>query len=195
MNLIKINKQDKPIGKIDKTKAHKGKAILHRAFSVFVVRPVVAQFIARQKKERRLKSAITKDYKLLLQKRSKQKLLWPNFWSNTCCSHPAPNKDIKKEAKKRLKQEMGFTLPLKKAGKIYYQAQYKNKGWEHEITHIFIGKYKNQGINPNPKEVVDYKWLKLDELKKDIKDNPAIYTPWLKKIVNSRRLKSANTNL
>jgi isopentenyl-diphosphate delta-isomerase len=200
MKLIKINKQDKPIGTIDKTKAHKGKGILHRAFSVFVVRPVVANFNLRQKQERRMNSAITKNYQILLQKRSKYKLLWPGFWTNTCCSHAksaksgnAKNakKNLKKQAEQRLKQEMGLTVPLKKVGTLYYQADYKDKGTEHELTHIFIGKYTNQPINPDPKEVADYKWMSIKDLKKDIKDNPAIYTPWLKKILSNSGLESA----
>lgn len=193
MELIKINKQDKIIGKIDKITAHK-KGILHRAFSVFVVKPVVADFSPRQI-HRRMNSANTKGHQILLQKRSKQKKLWPGSWSNTTCSHPEPNQDIKQSAEQRLKQEMGFTLPLKKAGKIYYKAQYKNIGWEHEITHVFLGKYTDQPINPNPKEVADYKWISINDLKKSIADSQLDYTPWLKKIINYRRLKSAITNL
>ncbi len=42
--------------------------LLHRAFSVFLFRP--------------------RDGRLLLQKRSDEKITFPGMWTNTCCSHP-----------------------------------------------------------------------------------------------------------
>lgn len=30
----------------------------------------------------------------------------------------------------------------------------------------------NSLVNPDPDEVSEYKWVKVDELKKDLKDNP-----------------------
>ena len=35
-------------------------------------------------------------------------------------------------------------------------------------------------ININPKEVADFKWININELKKDIKENPEKYSPWFK---------------
>ena len=46
---------------------HQGQGKLHRAFSVFLFN--------------------TKN-ELLMQQRSKEKILFPLYWANTCCSHP-----------------------------------------------------------------------------------------------------------
>ena len=171
--LIKVNKDDKVLGLIDKGRAHQGKGILHRAFSIFVVND---------------------RGDILLQKRSKYKKLWPLFWSNTCCSHPnaknaketdAKNakKNLTKHAEKRLKEEMGFTTKLKISYKFCYKASYKDKGSENELCYVLLGKYNGRKIKPDKKEVNDYKWVDLEWLKKDFKQNPSIYTPWFKKII------------
>jgi isopentenyl-diphosphate delta-isomerase len=33
-------------------------------------------------------------------------------------------------------------------------------------------------VKPNPHEVSDWKWMKIDDMKKELKDNPDLYTPW-----------------
>ncbi len=63
--VILVNKNDEKIGLMPKTEAHE-KAILHRAFSVFVF---------NDKNE------------LMLQQRAVHKYHSPLLWTNTCCSH------------------------------------------------------------------------------------------------------------
>ena len=63
--------------------------------------------------------------------------------------------------------------------KFQYQAAYKNIGSENEVCAIIVGKY-NGKIKTNPKEVADWKWMGLKELKQDIAKNPQKYAPWLK---------------
>ena len=167
VKLIIVNKNDEKIGLEDNLKCHLGKGILHRAFSVFV---------------------FNNKNQLLIQKRSKLKLLWPLYWSNTCCSHPLDGELYEESGKKRLKEEMGFSCFLKIITKFYYQASYKNIGSENEIDTILIGKY-NGTIKPNSKEVADYKWIDIDELQKDIKKNPSKYTPWFKIALKLIKLK------
>ena len=65
--LILVDEHDREIGFRSKADCHTGKGVLHRAFSIFV---------------------FNSDNELLLQQRSPSKLLWPGYWSNTCCSHP-----------------------------------------------------------------------------------------------------------
>ena len=65
--LILVDDEDNEIGYRSKAECHDGGGIRHRAFSLFL---------------------FNDDGELLLQQRSKEKRLWPGFWSNTCCSHP-----------------------------------------------------------------------------------------------------------
>jgi len=158
--VILVNQKDEEIGIEEKIKAHlDGK--LHRAFSVLV---------------------FNSKMELLIQQRSKSKYHSSGLWSNTVCSHPRPRKNIIKEAHKRLKEEMGFNCPIRKLFVFHYRRGFENGLIEDEIDHVFIGKYEGK-ICPNPKEVLNYKWITIKELKNDIAKNPDQYTYWFKLII------------
>ena len=157
--VILVDKKDREIGKEEKIKAHKeGK--LHRAFSVFI---------------------FNKKGELLLQQRQITKYHCPGLWSNTCCSHPRPGKDIKKEAERRLKEEMGIRADLKEVFSFIYKAKVGDL-IEYEFDHVFFGKFDGKP-KPNKKEVKEWKWQDLKEVRKDIKKNPQKYTPWFRIIL------------
>lgn len=158
--ILKVNKKDEFLGLENKEKCHKGKGILHRAFSILI---------------------FNNKNQVLLSQRSKFKELWPLFWDNTCSSHPTrESQSYTAAGKKRLKEEFGFSCQLKEIDKFQYQAKYKNVGSENEICALLVGKCNPKKIEPNPKEIKGWKWLDLKELKKEIKINPRKYTPWLK---------------
>jgi len=166
-DLIVVNKDDRVLSYKDKDECHAVNGILHRAYSIYI-------FNSKQE--------------LLIQQRSKDKNLWPLFWSNTCCSHPHPvchsdpaakEKSLFKQAQQRLSEEFGFTTKLKFLYKFNYKAQYKKIGSETELCYVLLGKY-NGVVKPNNKEIADFKWLNIDWLKKNIKQNPNKYTPWFK---------------
>jgi isopentenyl-diphosphate delta-isomerase len=61
--------------------------------------------------------------------------------------------------------------------------------------HVFFGKYDKDPIIKKD-EVSDWKFMQLDDLEKDIKNNPSIYTAWLKILVeNSVLYKNARAYL
>lgn len=158
--VILVDKKGKEIGKEEKLKAHQeGK--LHRAFSVFI---------------------FNKKGELLLQKRAESKYHSSGLWSNTCCSHPRQGFDLKEEAKKRLKEEMGIETDLKKNFSFIYKKKVGDL-IEHEFDYVLSGKF-NGNPKPDKKEVADWSWINKNYLERDIKENPEKYTPWLKIILN-----------
>jgi len=156
--LIIVDKKDNIIGKETREKCHSIDGLLHRA---------IATFIFNDKNE------------LLITQRSKSKKLWPNFWDASCCTHVYPNETYERAGERRLSQELGFFSKLKLLFKFRYQAKYKNIGSENEFCGLLVGRY-NKSVRPNPKEISDYKWVKLEKLKNDINKHPEKYTPWLK---------------
>jgi len=126
-------------------------------------------------------------------KRSVKKPTWPYFWSNAVCSHPYPKETYQKAAERRLYEELGFRTSLKRVFKFTYEAEMPckagsgsaraNRVWgEHEYDLTFVGKYDGQ-IDPNPEEIAGYEWLKIGDLKKDLKCNSKKYTPFFKMIL------------
>lgn len=155
--VILVDENDNKLGEIEKFEAHK-KGLLHRAFSVFIFNSKV---------------------ELLLQKRAKEKYHSGGLWTNTCCSHPKPNEDIKEGAKKRLKEEMGIEADLKEVYSFVYKTEFDNGLIEYEYDHVFFGNSDEKPIL-NKKEVEDYKYINIINLEKDIFNNPDNYTYWLK---------------
>jgi isopentenyl-diphosphate delta-isomerase len=162
--VILVDKKDKEIGIEEKIKAHE-KCLLHRAFSILI---------------------FNSKYEMLLQKRANSKYHCGGLWTNACCSHPRPNEKIEDAAHRRLREEMGFDCDLKEIGSFIYKANFENGLCEYEYDHVFLGFYDGK-IKINKDEAEEYKWVKLDDLKKDIKNNPEAYTPWFKIIMKKIR--------
>ncbi len=158
VKLILVDKKNRKKGLADKKQAHLGQGRLHRAFTVLIF---------NAKKE------------LLIQKRSRNKFLWPLVWEASCSSHPLPGEKSLSAAKKRLKKELGFSCSLQLKTWFHYQARYKNIGSENEVCAIFTGEY-NGPVRPDPGEVEDYRWLSLKKIKKESVSQPEKYAPWLK---------------
>lgn len=155
--VILVDEQDNPIGLMGKMEAHQ-KAVLHRAFSVFIL---------NDKGE------------LMLQQRAAEKYHSPNLWTNTCCSHPREGETTIEAGKRRLQEEMGFVTELTDVQTFIYKAPFDNGLTEHELDHILIG-YYNEAPNINPAEVGDWCWELPENIKKDIAARPHRYTEWFK---------------
>ncbi|MBN3662895.1 MAG: NUDIX domain-containing protein, partial [Ornithobacterium rhinotracheale] len=77
----------------------------------------------------------------------------------------------------------GFDCELKPAFHFIYKADVGLGLIEHELDHVFVGNFDGTPI-PNPEEVADFKWISMDDLVKDVAQNPQNYTEWFKIILN-----------
>ena len=155
--VILVNNKDEQIGVMQKMEAHK-KAVLHRAFSVFV---------------------FNEQGELLLQRRALDKYHSPGLWTNTCCSHQREGETTISAGQRRLEEEMGFSCDLKELFWFIYKAPFDNGLTEHELDHVMIGRYNNNPVI-NTKEVSEFSWKSLENVKKDMRDYPEKYTTWFK---------------
>ena len=160
--IVCVDENDNEVGHIEKIDAHI-KGILHRALSVFIF---------NEKNE------------LLLQKRYSGKYHSPSLWTNTCCTHPNKNESTNSAAKRRLKEEMGFSCNLKEVFSFMYYIKFDNNLIEHEFDHVYFGRYSGK-VNINPLEVEDYKWKSINDIKIDIDSNPEKYTYWFRYIMKN----------
>ena len=156
-NVILVNQNDEQIGLMPKLEAHQ-KAVLHRAFSVFIL---------NSKNE------------IMLQQRAHQKYHSPLLWTNTCCSHQREGELNTEAGSRRLFEEMGFKAELKELFHFIYKAPFDNGLTEHELDHVMIGYYNGNPVI-NLEEVEDWKWMKIEDIKEDIEKQPEIYTVWFK---------------
>ena len=155
--VVLVNIHDEPTGTMEKMAAHLTPN-LHRAFSVFL---------------------FDNEGKMLLQQRAFSKYHSGGLWTNTCCSHPRPDEETLKAAKRRLAEELGAEANINLAFDFIYQVAFENGLHEYEYDHVFIGSY-NGKVYPNPNEVSAYCYKSLEEIKADLASQPQRYTEWFK---------------
>lgn len=155
--VILVNENDEQLGLMGKMEAHQ-KALLHRAFSVFV---------------------FNKKGELMLQQRALDKYHSPGLWTNTCCSHQRSGESNLQAGKRRLQEEMGFECGLKELFSFVYKAPFDNGLTEHELDHVMVGHYDQDPVI-NPAEVASFKWMPMEDVKRDILEKPELYTEWFK---------------
>lgn len=156
--LILVNEEDREVGSLSKELCHDGSGVRHRAFSLFL---------------------FDRQGRLLLQKRSASKRLWPGFWANSCCSHPRMGETILTAATRRPIEELGVTvMDLQFIYKFEYQAAFGDKGSEWELCHVLFGR-----LSAYPKlnldEVEAIEFVSIDALTEALQNGPKSYTPWL----------------
>lgn len=191
---ILVDMKDQIIGSQSKKQAHvfeekHVRGQLHRAFSVFL---------------------FDDKGRLLLQKRAKSKITFPNVWTNTCCSHPLHGQEpseidktvskgqapgVVNAAFRKLKQELNIDakdLPPKKEFKFltrlhYWAADVVTHGvdspWgEHEIDYVLFARVSEiPSLKPNPDEVDDVCWVTKEELVKMMKPTSGLlWSPWFR---------------
>ena len=182
-----VDRSDNIVGAASKEDAHLMSNItktgmLHRAFSLFLF---------NSKNE------------LLMQRRSPQKITFPNLYTNTCCSHPLSTipgereftSGAKNAAIRRVKDEMGITDISYDdihfmTRIIYFGASGGTCGsdttWgEHELDHVLIVK-KDVEFVPNPNEVSETRYISRGELEGLLEDEEEFpVTPWFRIIARS----------
>jgi isopentenyl-diphosphate delta-isomerase len=157
--LILVDEKDNEIGAMEKLAAHQNGGVLHRAFSIFI---------------------FNDEGKMLLQQRAASKYHFGGLWTNACCSHPRVGETIEAATARRLPEEFNFQTPLQKLFSFLYRAHdEKTDLTEHELDHVFIGKW-NGVPRPNADEIQNWRWIEIEELRTDIAQNPARYTPWFR---------------
>jgi isopentenyl-diphosphate delta-isomerase len=156
--LILVDDHDRELGFKAKTDCHLGKGVLHRAFSIFV---------------------FNSSNELLLQQRSPAKMLWPGYWSNTCCSHPRRGETMATAVTRRLSQELGFTCPLEYLYKFKYHAQFGAVGAEPELCSVYFGRHDGP-VDVNVTEIAAWRFVGVEALEAELAALPETFTPWFK---------------
>jgi isopentenyl-diphosphate Delta-isomerase len=149
------------LGECPIVEAHTGGGKLHLAFSAYIFA-----------KDRR---------KLLIHRRAKDKMLWPEkWWTNTCCSHPFPGETPRQAGERRLKEELGIECVLSAGPSFVYRAEEpEGRGVEREyVTTLYGGMEETAPLKPAPTEILEWKWALTHDLLADFKWHPENYTPW-----------------
>jgi isopentenyl-diphosphate delta-isomerase len=155
--LVLVDDHDNEIGIETRENCHKGKGLRHRAFVVFL-------FDGK---------------KLLLQRRSMKKLLWPGCWDVSFTSHVYHGETYEQAGFRRAKQELGVGVRMLERVLSFTYLASQGDYSENEFCVLLVG-VLNDRAKPNPDEVLELGKMEPRELESDIRRNPENYTPWLK---------------
>ncbi len=186
---ILVDPSDTPIGQASKKDCHllttnktnQDTSLLHRAFSVFI---------------------FNTQNQLLVTQRSTHKILFPNHWTNACCSHPLyteaelnGHSGVQQAARRRVQQELGIdTSALRPEQfeyitRIQYHADntpYDGVFGENEIDYCLVlrGDFR---LVPNLNEVKSVKYLGVKECREFLAEGErhesgVLLTPWFRMI-------------
>jgi len=157
--VILVDKNDNPIGSEEKVKCHLPNGKLHRAFTALL---------------------FDNDGRLVLTKRAKEKMLWPNEWDGTFASHPRESETYVSSGERRMPEELGIKSSLDYLHKFEYHVPYKDVGSENEICGTLIGVIdKSTELKKIDGEIDEIKWISAKELLLELKASPQIYCPWM----------------
>ncbi len=157
--LILVDENDNPIGFEEKVKCHLPNGKLHRAFTVLL---------------------FNEEGRLLLTRRSQNKMLWPGDWDGTVASHPRKSETYVSSAERRLPEEIGASCNLDYLFKFEYHVPYRDTGSENEVCGTLIGHLpESSELKLVKDEISETKWISSDEFFTDVQKNPGSYCPWM----------------
>ncbi len=117
---------------------------------------------------------------MLVQRRAKTKYHSGGLWSNSCCSHQLAGEELVQDINNRLEFELGIkVINLKEIFVYSYIAELDHELTENEVDHIFVADYDGE-VDFNEDEVMEVKWMDVDELQEDMEANGSSYTYWFK---------------
>jgi len=156
--LILVDEDDNILGYLDKDACHDGAGRRQRAFSAFL---------------------LDRNGRVLLQQRSRDKRLWPGYWSNSCCSHPRRGESTEDAVSRRLQEELGYTVPTRALYRFEYRAHVEERGAEHELCWVYVGSVDEpERVDPNPEEIAAIEWTVPEDLDRRTQASPRQFTPW-----------------
>ncbi len=172
-----VDSDDNVIGADTKLICHKDKGIRHRAFSVLIFDSLG---------------------RLLVQKRSSEKITFPGVWANSCCSHPLDVESendgangVENAAKRKLDQELGITSEItdnwsfNHIGRMEYSCRWNEDWIEREIDHIMVV-IADTEVNHNENEISDVLWADASEIARMMEGSgdwaEEVIAPWFRLI-------------
>lgn len=164
--VILVDPQGRELGVQEKMQAHRDGA-LHLAFSVLLYRDGDSE------------------REFLMHQRALDKYHSGGLWTNTCCSHPRQGESMAQAGIRRLGEEMGIVgiRTLFDVASFVYRAELDNGLVEHELDHVLVASASDIVINPNPEEVLAYRWWTQSELQAALDQEPQRFTAWFPQVL------------
>lgn len=155
-----VDDKDQVIGQIVRKKANSDPKYTHREVGILI---------------------FDQDKRVLLQKRSQYKTVFPGLWSITA-GHILSGDEPLQTAHSELEEELGFDTKL-----TYFKKEFHRYDHETHFMYYYLGRYKDEKIVLEQAEVEKTQFFSKDELEELIKSNQPInkiHLPIINQIFN-----------
>jgi len=150
--LCLVDEEDNLIGRATRSECHSRK-LLHRSVYVFVV---------------------NSESKLLLQKRSMSKDLYPGYYTGSATGHVDYGETYEEAAHRELKEELGID------GKLIYLGKFRTATEEeNEISALYLLLFDGEP-KFNREEITECFFEDIKEVERDIEENRKLFAPGFK---------------
>ncbi len=148
-----------PIGEADKALVHTTDTALHLAFSCHL---------------------FNEAGEVLLTRRALAKKTWPGVWTNSFCGHPAPGEAMESAIVRRAAAELGVAIDGLEVAlpEFRYRAVDASGIVENEVCPVYRARVAGP-LDPNPDEVVEWQWVRPDDLRAAVGATPFAFSPWI----------------
>jgi isopentenyl-diphosphate delta-isomerase len=148
-----------PIGTADKRTVHSSDTPLHFAFSCHV---------------------FDGEGRVLVTRRSLQKLTWPGVWTNAFCGHPGPDEPVEQAIARRADRELGMAVRDVElvVPDFRYRAVDASGIVENEVCPVYRA-VADSPLDPRPDEVAEHAWVEPEALRAAVLAAPFAFSPWL----------------
>ena len=133
-----VDEEDNIVGSVTKAQANSSPEIIHREIRIILY---------------------DSEGKILVQKRSPKKKVYPGVWAEACQGHVPCGMNYEEAAHKELLEELGFDTSLRYLRKTF--VRFPNE------THFavwFVGEYQGQEIKIEPEEVAGVRFVEKGDL-------------------------------
>ncbi len=144
-----LNEKGNVIGKATRDQVHSGSKVLHPVVHLHIFNP---------------------DGKLYVQKRQKNKKIQPGKWDTAVGGHVSFKETPQKSLYREAREEIGLTISEPQ----FLFSYIWESDVEREMVYVFAYKTSAEPV-PNPKELLDGKYLSIQEVKKNL--GKSFFTP------------------
>lgn len=133
-----VDENDQVVGEVTRKEAHNNPKLIHREISVIIY---------------------DDNNRVLLQKRSKKKLVRPGIWSIGCAGHVPKGSDPLVTAHRELKEELGFDTDL-----VFLIKKLNKRTNETRFIYWYAGKFPGGKIKVDPSETDEAKFFSKNDI-------------------------------
>jgi isopentenyl-diphosphate delta-isomerase len=157
--VVLLSDDGRPVGTAPRATVHHADTPLHLAFSCYL---------------------LDGGGRVLLTRRALAKRAWPGVWTNAFCGHPRPGESFEDAIHRYARHELGTRV----AGlrpvlpDFRYRAVDAGGVVENEVCPVYAAQVAAD-LEPNPDEVMDLRWVGVDEMFDVVAAAPWVLSPWM----------------